>query len=68
MSAFRSAPVRPWVEGAPPILCAAVAVERAMQVQEVICRVLAGTLIWLQGADILGSHMRAQPAPLARPL
>ena len=30
-----------------------------MKVQEVICRVLAGTLTWLQGADILGIHTRS---------
>jgi transposase len=41
------------------MLYAAVAVERAMKVQEVICRVLAGTLTWLQGADILGIHTRS---------
>lgn len=31
-----------------------VAVERMMKLQEVICRALAGTLSWLQAADILG--------------
>jgi len=41
------------------MLYAAVALERAMKVQEVICRVLAGTLTWLQGADILGIHTRS---------
>lgn len=41
------------------MLYAAAAVERAMKVQEVICRVLAGTLTWLQGADILGIHTRS---------
>ena len=56
---FEAAPVWPWVEGGPPMLYAAVAVERAMKVQEVICRVLAGTLTWLQGADILGIHTRS---------
>ena len=35
------------------------AVERAMKVQEVICRALAGTLSWLQAADILGIHPRS---------
>jgi hypothetical protein len=30
-----------------------------MKVQEVICRVLAGTLTWLQGADNLGIHKRS---------
>jgi hypothetical protein len=30
------------------------AVERAMKVQEVIVRALAGKLTWLQAADILG--------------
>src|SRR5688500_14929184 len=45
--------------GPPPMLYAAVAVERAMKVQEVICRVLAGRLTWLQGADILGIHTRS---------
>jgi transposase len=38
---------------------AAVAVERAMKVQEVICRVLAGPLTWFQGADIPGIHARS---------
>ena len=38
---------------------AAAAVERVMKVQEVICRVLAGTLTWLQAADILGIHTRS---------
>ena len=56
---FEAAPVWPWVEGGPPMLYAAAAVERAMKVQEVICRVLAGTLTWLQGADILGIHTRS---------
>ena len=56
---FEADPVGPWVEGGPPMLYAAVAVERAMKVQEVICRVLAGTLTWLQGADILGIHTRS---------
>src|SRR5678815_3115599 len=56
---FEAAPIWPWVEGGPPMLYAAVAVERAMKVQEVICRVLAGTLTWLQGADILGIHTRS---------
>src|SRR5678816_924579 len=56
---FEAAPVWPWVQGGPPMLYAAVAVERAMKVQEVICRVLAGTLTWLQGADILGIHTRS---------
>ena len=41
------------------MLYAAAAVERAMKVQEVICRVLAGTLSWLQGADILGIDPRS---------
>ena len=35
------------------------AVERAMKIQEVICRALAGTLTWLQAADILGIHPRS---------
>ena len=34
------------------------AVERMMKLQEVICRALAGTLTWLQAADILGMHPR----------
>jgi transposase len=29
-----------------------------MKLQEVICRALAGTLTWLQAADILGMHPR----------
>ena len=37
----------------------AAAMERAMKVQEVICRVLAGTLSWLQGADILSPQTDA---------
>jgi transposase len=35
------------------------AVERAMKIQEVICRALAGTLTWLQAAEILGLHPRS---------
>ena len=35
------------------------AVEQAMKIQEVICRALAGTLTWLQAADILGIHPRS---------
>lgn len=35
------------------------AVERAMKIQEVICRALAGMLTWLQAADILGIHPRS---------
>src|SRR2546428_13678031 len=35
------------------------AVERAMKRQEVICRALAGTLTWLQAADILGIDPRS---------
>jgi hypothetical protein len=35
------------------------AVERAMKQQEVICRALAGTLTWLQAADILGIDPRS---------
>jgi len=34
------------------------AVEWAMKIQEVILRALAGTLTWLQAADILGLHPR----------
>jgi transposase len=33
-------------------------VERAMKLQEVILRALAGTLTWLQAADIIGLHPR----------
>jgi transposase len=36
-----------------------VAVERMMKLQEVICRALAGTLTWLQAADILGLEPRS---------
>jgi transposase len=35
------------------------AVERMMKLQEVICRALAGTLSWLQAADILGMEPRS---------
>jgi transposase len=35
------------------------AVERAMKIQEVVCRALAGTLTWLQAAEILGLHPRS---------
>ncbi len=35
------------------------AVERAMKVEEVIVRVLAGKLTWLQAADILGRTPRS---------
>src|SRR5262245_61125197 len=35
------------------------AVERMMKLQEVICRALAGTLTWLQAADILGIQPRS---------
>src|SRR3972149_3447648 len=35
------------------------AVERAMKIQEVICRALAGTLTWLQAADSVGIHSRS---------
>ncbi len=41
------------------MLYLAAAVERAMKIQEVICRALAGTLTWLQAADILGIHPRS---------
>ncbi len=36
-----------------------VAVERMMKLQEVICRALAGSLTWLQAADILGLDPRS---------
>lgn len=35
------------------------AVERAMKMQEVICRALAGTLTWIQAAEILGIDPRS---------
>ena len=35
------------------------AVERAMKIQEVICRALAGTLTWIQAAEILGIDPRS---------
>lgn len=38
---------------------AAAVVAWALKAQEVICRVLAGTLTWLQGADILGIRTRS---------
>jgi len=41
------------------MLYAQAAVERAMKIQEVICRALAGTLTWLQAADILGIRPRS---------
>ena len=34
-------------------------VERAMKVQEVIVRALAGTLTWVQAAEILGRSPRS---------
>ncbi len=37
----------------------AAAVERAMTYQQVMMRALAGTLTWLQAADILGIHPRS---------
>jgi transposase len=36
-----------------------IAVERMMKLQEAICRALAGTLSWLQPADILGMEPRS---------
>lgn len=41
------------------MLYLAAAVERTMKIQEVIMRALAGTLTWLQAADILGIHPRS---------
>jgi transposase len=41
------------------MLYLAAAVERAMKIQEVICRALAGTLTWIQAAEILGMHPRS---------
>jgi hypothetical protein len=38
---------------------AAAAVERAMTYQQVIMRALAGSLTWLQAADILNIHPRS---------
>ena len=38
---------------------AAAAVERAMTYQQVIRRALAGSLTWLQAADILAIHPRS---------
>lgn len=38
---------------------AAIAVERAMKMQEVILRAMSGALTWLQAADILGMHPRS---------
>ena len=38
---------------------AAAAVERAMTYQQVIMRALAGSLTWVQAADILGIHPRS---------
>ena len=37
----------------------AAAVERAMTYQQVIMRALAGSVTWLQAADILGIHPRS---------
>ena len=37
----------------------AAAVKRAMTYQQVIMRALAGSLTWLQAADILGIHPRS---------
>jgi hypothetical protein len=36
------------------------AVERAMKVQEVILRAIAGQLTWIQAAEILGCSPRAR--------
>jgi len=41
------------------MLYAAVAVERAMKIQQVIVRALSGTITWLQAADILGLDPRS---------
>ena len=41
------------------MLYVAAVVERAMKVQEVICRALAGKLSWIEGAAILGIHPRS---------
>ena len=41
------------------MIVSAVAMERAMKAQEVIMRALAGTITWLQAADILGCHPRS---------
>ncbi|MGH7406429.1 MAG: ISNCY family transposase, partial [Candidatus Methylomirabilales bacterium] len=38
---------------------AAIALERAMKIQEVILRAMSGALTWLQAADILGMHPRS---------
>ncbi|MGH7360972.1 MAG: helix-turn-helix domain-containing protein, partial [Candidatus Methylomirabilales bacterium] len=38
---------------------AAIALERAMKIQEVILRAMSGALTWLQAADILGIHPRS---------
>jgi hypothetical protein len=35
------------------------ALERAMKIQEVICRALAGKHTWIQAAEILGIHPRS---------
>ena len=45
---------------------AAAAVERAMTYQQVIMRVLAGSLTWLQAADILDIHPRSLRAMARR--
>jgi transposase len=42
------------------------AVERMMKLQEVICRALAGTLTWLQAADIQGMDPRTVRRSRAR--
>lgn len=41
------------------MVIARAAVERAMQMQEVILRALSGAISWLQAADILGIHPRS---------
>src|SRR5215831_3228549 len=56
---FRHAAVQPWAAREVPMVFAATAVERAMKIQEVIMRALAGTLTWLQAADILGLDPRS---------
>lgn len=42
------------------------AVERAMKAQEVIVRALAGTLTWIQAADILGLSLGLSPRTVRR--
>jgi hypothetical protein len=48
------------------MLYAAVAVEYAMKIQQVIVRALSGAITWLHAADILGREPRSMRRERAR--